>query len=263
MTVAARVVNAGIRNVTRLLCRVDDAQLARVPDRGPLILVANHINFLEVPLVYTHLQPRPVTGFAKAETWNNPAMARLFDLWGAIPLRRGEIDMQALRRALSALKAGHILAVAPEGTRSGDGRLQRGHAGVVLLAQQSGAPLLPIVYYGGEKLKPNLVRMRRTSFHIGVGHPFYLRTEGVRVDRHVRQQMTDEIMYQLAALLPLAYRGCYSDLSAATEAYLSFPLGSMSNLCRAADRPQAGETAVVVQPSEPPPEGGLQPTIAP
>ena len=233
MTLASRMVNSSIKNITRILCRVDDAQLARVPERGPLILVANHINFLEVPLVYTHLQPRPVTGFAKAETWDNPTLARLFDLWGAIPLRRGEVDMEALRRALAALEAGHILAVAPEGTRSGDGRLQRGHPGVVLLAQQSGAPLLPVVYYGGEKLRPNLVRMRRTDFHIAVGHPFYLRTEEVKVDRVVRQQMTDEIMYQLAALLPLAYRGHYSDLSAASETYLRFPPDSMSNLNRA------------------------------
>lgn len=261
MTLASRMVNSSIKNITRILCRVDDAQLARVPERGPLILVANHINFLEVPLVYTHLQPRPVTGFAKAETWDNPTMARLFDLWGAIPLRRGEVDMQALRRALAALEAGHILAVAPEGTRSGDGRLQRGHPGVVLLAQQSGAPLLPVVYYGGENLRPNLVRLRRTDFHIAVGHPFYLRTEEVKVDRVVRQQMTDEIMYQLAALLPLAYRGHYSDLSAASETYLRFPPDSMSNLHWAFDRPEAEGTSILVPPDGLPKGEGSQPSL--
>jgi hypothetical protein len=53
------------------------------------------------------------------------------------------------------------------------------------------------------------------------------------VTRHVRQQMADEIMYQIAALLPPSYRGVYSDLATATETYLSFPPGAQSNLCRA------------------------------
>ena len=96
MAIAARVVNTTIKGLTRAICRVDDSQLVHVPERGPLIIVANHVNFLEVPLLFTHLQPRPVTGFAKAETWDNPAMALLFNLWGAIPLERGEADKLSL-----------------------------------------------------------------------------------------------------------------------------------------------------------------------
>lgn len=230
MTLTYRVVISTLKGLTRLLCRVDDAQLARVPDQGPLIIVANHVNFLEAPLIYTHLQPRPVTGFAKAETWENPVLGALFNLGRAIPLRRGEADIAALRQALKALEAGYILAMTPEGTRSGNGRLQPGHPGVVLLALRSGAPLLPMVYYGGELFWRNLARLRRTDFHIVVGQPFYLDAGEVKAARQVRQQMTDEIMYQLAALLPPAYRGVYSDLTAATETYLRFPPGAKSNL---------------------------------
>ncbi|MFQ6101943.1 MAG: lysophospholipid acyltransferase family protein [Anaerolineae bacterium] len=233
MTLTYRVVTSSIKGLIRLLCRVDGAQLAQVPDQGPLIVVANHVNFLEVPLLYTHLQPRPVTGFAKAENWDNPTLRPLADLWGAIPLNRGEADVAALRRALKVLEAGHILAVAPEGTRSGHGRLQPGHPGVVFLALRSSVPLLPIVYYGGELFWHNLAHLRRTDFHIVVGQSFYLDASGVKVTRQVRQQMTDEIMYQMAALLPPAYRGVYSDLAAATESYLRFPPGTESNLHRA------------------------------
>lgn len=230
MKLALRVVNTSLKGLTRILCRVDDSQLGRVPESGPLILVANHINFLEVPLLYTHLMPRPVTGFAKAETWDNPAMAKLFDLWQAIPLRRGEVDLEAMRQALSVLQAGGILAVAPEGTRSGDGRLKRGYPGVVLLAQMSQAPLLPIAYYGGECFKENIKRLRRTDFHIVVGQSFSIQTEGISMTRQVRQLITDEIMYQLAALLPPAYRGHYSDLHAATQQYLRFESPEANNL---------------------------------
>ena len=230
MTLTYQVVTSTLKGLTRLLCRVDDAQLERVPAQGPLIIVANHVNFLEAPLIYTHLQPRPVTGFAKAETWENPVLGALFSLGRAIPLRRGEADIAALRQALKALEAGQILAITPEGTRSGHGRLQPGHPGVVLLALRSGAPLLPVVYHGGELFWRNLSRLRRTDFHIVVGQPFYLDADGVKVTHQVRQQMVDEIMYQVAALLPPAYRGVYSDLAAATEAYLRFSPGAESNL---------------------------------
>jgi 1-acyl-sn-glycerol-3-phosphate acyltransferase len=233
LTLTGRIVASSIKRLIRILCRVNDAQLARVPDRGPLIIVANHVNFLEVPLLYTHLRPRPVTGFAKAEVWDNPALRVLFDMFGAIPLNRGEADVTALRQALKVLEAGQILAVAPEGTRSGHGRLQRGRPGVVLLALRSGAPLLPMVFYGGERIWRNLSRLRRTDFHIVVGQPCYLDAGGVKVTRQVRQQMIDEIMYQMAALLPPAYRGVYPDLAAATETYLRFPPGTGSNLRRA------------------------------
>lgn len=222
MSLTNRMVNTTIKSLARILCRVDDSALAAVPTQGPLLLVANHINFLDAPVVYTHLQPRPVTGFVKAETWDNPLMGLLFNIWGGIPIKRGEPDMAALNQALEALKAGKIVAVAPEGTRSGDGRLRRGYPGIVILALHSHAPVLPLAYYGGEQFRDNLRRLRRTDFRIRVGRPFIIETGEERVTRQLRQAITDEIMYQIAALLPEDYRGEYADLEAATQKYLRF-----------------------------------------
>ena len=222
MTLTHRIVIATFRGLTSLLCRIDDAQLARVPDQGPLIVVTNHVNILEIPIIYTRLQPRPVTGFVSAHRWDSRWSQWLLDVCGAIPLRRGEADVAAMRRGMAMLKAGYIVVISPEGTRSGHGRLQKGHPGVVLLALHSGAPVLPVAYYGSERYGDNLRRLRRTDFHIVVGEPFYLDAAGVKVTRQVRRQMIDEVMYQMAALLPPPYRGVYSDLSAATEIYLTF-----------------------------------------
>jgi 1-acyl-sn-glycerol-3-phosphate acyltransferase len=222
MTLAFWAVTNTIKGLTRILCRIEAGPLSQIPPHGPLILVCNHINFLEVPLVFTHLQPRPVTGFAKSETWESPFLGPLFDLWGAIPLRRGEADLNALRKALDALEQGKIVAINPEGTRSGNGHLQKGHPGVVTLALHSGAPLLPMVYYGGETFHHNLRRLQRTDFKINVGKPFYIDVHGEKATRQVRQKIVDEIMYQLAALLPARYRGAYADLDAATTHYLNF-----------------------------------------
>ncbi len=211
-----------IKGATRLICRIEDDPLDQVPQNGPLILVCNHINFLEVPLIFTHLQPRPVTGYAKAETWDDPFLRHLFDLWGAIPMRRGEADLAAMKKGLQALEEGKILAITPEGTRSGDGRMGRGHPGVVTLALNSGAPLLPLVYFGGELLQQNLRQLQRTDFHIRVGRRFKIDLNGQKIDHFIRQKITDEIMYQLAALLPPEYRGEYADLDAATTDFLRF-----------------------------------------
>ena len=196
MTIAKKVVNFAFNRITTLLCRINADQLALIPAKGPLIVVANHVNFLEFPVLITRLGSRPITGYAKIETWDNLILGYIFDLWEAIPIRRGTADVSALRKGLQALNMGKILAIAPEGTRSGHGRLQQGHPGVVLLALRSGAPLLPLAYFGGEKFWDNLTRLRRTNFDIVVGRPFYLDAVSIKVTQAIRQQMTDEIMWR-------------------------------------------------------------------
>ncbi len=205
-----------------ILCRVDALDLQKVPARGPLIIISNHTGSLEVPLLFAWLRPRPVTGWAKIETWDNPFKNWLFTLWDAIPVRRGEADMNALRAALVKLEQGFLFGVAPEGTRNKTGRLLRGHPGVVTLALRSGAPILPVAHWGGEKFLPNLKRARRTDIHLRVGRPFFIQNNGGRFSREERQMIVDEIMYQLSALMPEEYRGEYSDLSRATTKYLRF-----------------------------------------
>jgi 1-acyl-sn-glycerol-3-phosphate acyltransferase len=222
MNLAFTVSTYSVRTLTRILCDVDDSQLVNVPEHGPLIIACNHINFMEVPLIFSHLQPRKITAFAKSETWDNPFMGRLFSLWGAIPIQRGEADTDAFRMALQALNEDKILAITPEGTRSEDGRLGQGYPGIVVLAQRSNVPILPLVYYGSEKFRTNIKHLKRTEFHIRVGKLFRLRFDSGKADRNIRRKMVDEIMYQLALLLPEKYRGFYSDLSQLSTEYVEF-----------------------------------------
>jgi 1-acyl-sn-glycerol-3-phosphate acyltransferase len=216
----SRIVAFISRTALEILCRIDNAELAKMPASGPLIMYSNHTGQLEVPLIFTQLMPRPVTGFAKIETWDNWFLHWIFDLWGAIPVRRGEADLVAMRKALEALQKGFIVGIAPEGTRSKTNALLRAHPGVVTLALRSASPLVPLAHWGGEDFLPNLKRLRRTNFHIRVGEPFRLDPGGERVTKAMRQQMADEMMYRLAALIPERYRGEYSQLEQATEHYL-------------------------------------------
>jgi len=219
---AEKLVNAFIRLITGVVCKIDASQLGQISNEGPLILAINHINFLEAPIFYTRLQPRPVTGFAKTESWDSWWMGKLFDLWGIIPIKRFSADSRAIRRGLAALKDGFFLAVAPEGTRSGNGVMRQAHPGIVLMALHSGAPIQPVAVYGSENFWENLKSLRRTEFNIRVGRPFYLDVNGEKPDRTIRTRILDEIMYQIADLLPEQYRGVYADMSSASADYLEF-----------------------------------------
>jgi 1-acyl-sn-glycerol-3-phosphate acyltransferase len=225
-----------IRGIFYPLCRVDDAQLEQIPTKGPLILVVNHVNFLEVPVLLSRLSPRPVSAMVKADNWEHFWARKFFEFASSIPIRRGAIDFEAFRLAKAALKNERIVAIAPEGTRSNDGCLQKGRTGIVLLALRSGAPMQPLVYYGGEKFRENIQHLRRTDFHIVTGSPFRLNPERAGLERSIREKITTEIMYQLAALLPPYYRGVYSDLGQASEDYLLFD-GQPSNMLRARAQP--------------------------
>ena len=234
MSLVQQVVNSSMRAATTALCKINDEQMAKIPPHGPLLLVTNHINFLDAPVLISRIQPRPLTGFVKVETWENPIMGALFSIWGGIPVHRGKPDRQAMRSALKALERGYILGVTPEGTRSGDGMLSRGHPGIVTLAVKSGAPILPLVFHGGEVFWDNLRRLRRTDFHVIVGEIFELELGDAKPTREVREKVLEEIMYQLAGLLPEKYRGDYANLAEATSDFLVFNDPADNNLYRRA-----------------------------
>ncbi len=215
-------VNGSIRLALRVLCRLDLDQVEKIPMQGPLIVVTNHVNFLDAPIAFSHLYPRPLTALVKAETWRSPLLGPLFTMWDCIPIRRGEADLDAFQSALDALNSNKMLVIAPEGTRSGHGQLQRGHAGLTMLAIRSGVPILPAAFHGSEGIWDNLKHLRRTPCRLEVGQPFTLVNHGRPLSRDVRQQMVDEVMYQIAALLPERYRGEYADSSRASTEYLKF-----------------------------------------
>lgn len=208
-----------VKLATSILCRIDAPDLHKIPMDGPLIVISNHTGQIEVAVFFGHLQPRPLTGWAKIEAWNNRFLHWLFNLWGLIPVKRGEGDTSALRQAMSALEEGYIFGIAPEGTRNITGRLKRAHPGAVMLALHSGAPLLPVAHWGGESFLKNLARFKRTEFHIRVGEPFCLNVEGLRMTREIRQQIADEMMLRLAALLPTQYRGEYEKVTEDTKTF--------------------------------------------
>lgn len=206
------LVNSLIRGMLRILCKIDTRELEQIPQNGPLIIVVNHINFLEAPILHLFTTPRPINGLVKQETWQQPFLGYLARLWDAIPIDRSGKDLSGIRRAEEHLRKGGILIVAPEGTRSGDGRLQAARAGVVALAARTGSDILPLAHYGGESFWPRIRRLKRSKICFCTGPRLSLKNQERAPRGKERQQALDELMLSLARLLPESYHGVYADL---------------------------------------------------
>lgn len=222
MSVSRSFVISSLRILTSLLCRIDDKALQAVPPHGPLILVTNHTHLVEIPIIYTRLQPRRVHGYIASFRWQNPLLAWLLDTCETIPLQRGEADISAIRRGLNLLKQNRTLIIMPEGTRNYTGVLQEAHPGVVTLALHSGAPIQAFATTGAENFSQHLKSLHRCPFSFAVGPVFHLKNNGEKVTSQVRQAMLLEIMAQIAALLPASQRGIYAQFVQQPTRYLEF-----------------------------------------
>ncbi|MEK6588760.1 MAG: lysophospholipid acyltransferase family protein [Chloroflexota bacterium] len=206
----------------RLLAKFAGAKdLDNLPSSGPAILMMNHIALID-PIVVLSCLPRNIVPMARHDAFKVPFWGVFPWLWEVIPVRRGEADRPALKKALSVLKAGEVVLVAPEGTRSP--QMQQGKVGVAYLAARSGAPVVPAAVEGTIGY-PSLRLDRRDEpgATVRLGRPFRFKPTQGRVDRLLLRKMTDEAMYVLAALLPEARRGVYADLSRATTDTIEYP----------------------------------------
>lgn len=205
------VLNRLLRFLTRHLIRFEIAGRENIPRHGPLIVYINHVNFLD-PVLACALVPRDVVPLSKVENLRHPLIGPLAKAYGAIPVRRGEPDLHAYRTALSVLEQGKALLIAPEGTRSGHGRLQEGKDGMTLLALRTGAVLVPIGLVGQQHFRRRLQRLRRTHVRATIGRPFRFQAPAnVEITRAEVREMTREAMGELAKLLPAEWRGVYAD----------------------------------------------------
>lgn len=222
MNLAGKLVTKIIKGMIDSRCRIDDREFEKIPYKGPAIIIFNHTNFLEVPLIYTHLIPRPVVGLAKAESWKIPLYGFLARQWGAIPIKRGTAAMSSFKKISEVMKQGKILVLSPEGSRNITGILKKAYPGIITMAIQNNVPIIPVAHYGSENFWANMKRFRRTDFTFRVGKPFYIEPGTEKISGNVRKDILFAVMSQLAKILPEEYRGEYSDIASAKEQYLRF-----------------------------------------
>ena len=232
MTLRKRIVNPVIKTLFHILFKIDDPHMKNISYDGPLLIVSNHVNFFEGPYIATSLYPRKFSALAKRESWNNPFFKFLFNTWELIPLNRDDSDIVAMKKGIRVLANNHLLGIFPEGTRSKDGRLIQGKPGTTVLSTQTNATVLPVACWGHENYKQDFKNLRRPPFNVKVGNPFKVIPLDRKEKKQNRQEVTDQIMFQLAGTLPEYYRGYYADQASASESLLQFPPDSSSNLAR-------------------------------
>jgi 1-acyl-sn-glycerol-3-phosphate acyltransferase len=199
------------RILFRLLSRVRVIGKENIPKTGGYIAAANHLSVIEIPLVYCIINREDVTGLVAKNHRKNIFFRVLIDLMGGIWLNREEIDTRALRSARDHLKSGGVLGIAPEGTRSQTGALLEAKTGVAFLADQAGVPILPVAVAGTWQITKEILKLKRPVIIVNFGKLFSLPpVDRTNRDRDLKQN-TEEIMCQLAVLLPPENRGVYAD----------------------------------------------------
>ena len=179
-----------------------------VPRSGPLIVVANHLNLPDPPLLTASI-PRRIIFMAKEELFYS--RGGLFVRWfGAFPVRRGELDREAIRQAIKVLEEGLALGMFPEGRRSPNARLIQAEPGTALIALRTRVPILPVGISGTEKVRDLGILRQRPRIRVSIGQPFTLPFDS-RPSKEKLSQATDFIMRRIAELLPLGYRGVYGE----------------------------------------------------
>lgn len=197
--------------------------LDRVPRRGPVLVVGNHIASLDPPLTGALIKRFDVYYMAKSEYFEKRLQRWIFKAYNAFPVVRHSPDRNSLKQALRVLRDGHVLMMYPEGTRSEDLQVHRPYAGAGFLARKSGAPIVPVAVWGSEGVLPKGASWPRhdSDVHIVFGDPFQLperNADGTPMDH---QQSADYMMARVAAMLPERYRGVFGpggDVQAASPA---------------------------------------------
>jgi 1-acyl-sn-glycerol-3-phosphate acyltransferase len=220
------VLRAFLLGLLRVVIGLRVEGLANVPRSGPILVAGNHLHNAD-PILVEIAMPRPLHFMAKKEVFGVPVISWFARSSGSFPVDRGKPDRSAIRAAQARLKDGIAVGMFPEGTRSVTRSLKAALPGAAMIAQLSGAPVLPVATTGSERLPFNGTKARRGDGlpepergHRGVrirfGEPFTIPRE-VDGRRLSHDEATERLMAEIVRLLPPDYRGVYAHLAEGTE----------------------------------------------
>jgi 1-acyl-sn-glycerol-3-phosphate acyltransferase len=205
------------RLFTKLLFRAEVHHQSELLGEGPLIIATNHFHLLDPVLVVAGVPYEYVT-ILVAEKWEQIwPINWIVRSFGGVFVRRGEFDRGALEKCTTALRKGGIVGLAPEGTRSRSGVLQRGKPGVAYMALKANAPILPVGVSGQDRIASDWKRLRRPHIVVRVGEPFFLEPVHGRHKGEQLQARSDEVMCHISDLIREDLRGVYSDSTCLAE----------------------------------------------
>ena len=200
-----------IRFVINLIARVEIKGYENIPEEGGFVVATNHLGRLDVALLFYGLEGDFILPVAEKYE-HHWLFGPIGNLMGGIWLDRFTADISSIREILARLKAGGILVIAPEGTRSKTEAMAEGKPGVAYLAMKAGVPIVPVALAGTEDrlVMDRLKHLKKSDIKIVIGPSFTLPSMRSGNRDAVLKLYTDEIMCRIAALLPEKYRGVYT-----------------------------------------------------
>ena len=185
------IVRGAIYIWCKVYYRAEIIGVENIPKEGPLIFCGNHRTYLDPPLMVATAK-RDMKFLAKEELYNNKFLAFLGWVFEAIPVKRDEKDVSAIKTSLKFLKSGQCIALFPEGTRNGLEKGEKVKDGVAFFAVRSGAKVVPCGIKGGTK--------ENRKVTITYGMPLdYSEYKGTK-DKEKLEEITEEIMDKIIEL---------------------------------------------------------------
>ena len=187
----------------KIYFRLSGKGLENIPKSGPVLLVSNHASYID-PFLDGGMISRPIHFMARSDLWNVKFLAWWIPKVHGIPIRRAGFDRKALQVTLDYLKNGEIILVYPEGTRSIDGKLKPGMAGVGLIAYQAKVPVIPIYISGSFAAFPRKNKFPKPKkIKVYFGSPLDLQTEfNMPEDKETYQVIASKMMDAIRTLSP-------------------------------------------------------------
>lgn len=183
-----------VRLFMKMLFRLRVEGVGHVPAEGPVILCSNHLSNLD-PMTVACMLDRKVRFVAKAELFRIPLLNTVITALGAIPVKRGSVSRETIRATLEVLRAGEVICIFPQGTRSED--VGEGKKGAASFALKTGAAVIPVAISGYRLFRPTkVIYGEPVDLDVARNLP-----PGEGVDR-----VTEEIMTAIARLLDRARR---------------------------------------------------------
>lgn len=183
--------------------------VGNIPLTGGLIIATNHMSRMDIPVLFTTPNRPQMTALVTTKYLKYPLLRWFIITAEGIWLDRDSADFTAIRKAVEKLDQGFAVGISPEGTRSSNGQLLEGKPGTALIALRAQVPILPVALIGTETAVNELKHLRKPRIQIVFGKVI----QAQKLDRDHREaqleQLTTEIMCQIAAMMPEKYHGFY------------------------------------------------------
>jgi len=202
-TLFRKLLVAALRQIFRLIMKMDVQGLEHLPTDGPVVIACNHVTNFDVFPMQLSL-PRPIFYMAKSELFKFWLMDVALRNLGAFPVYRGEKDGWAMRHARKVLEHGQILGMFPEGTRNKGRGLGLAKTGTARMAIENDCPIVPMVVTGTDAFFKGFPR--RASVTVNLLPPL------LPLPGETPLALTDRLMFSMAAALPEDMRGVYAEI---------------------------------------------------